>query len=49
MGTTLLSHRDHEDTVHTLKELGLNMITEIQGITTDARLDEQVCAVPRGY
>lgn len=25
------------------------MITEIKGITTEARLDKQVCAVPQSY
>lgn len=44
------THRDHEDTLHSLKELsGVSVITEIKGLTTEGRLDKQVCAVPQSY
>lgn len=47
-GPRVLSHRNPEDTLHALKELsGVNMITRIKGITTEGRLDKQVCTVPQ--
>lgn len=49
-GPSVLSHRNHEDTLHALKGLGgVNMITKIKGITTEGRLDKQVCAVPQSF